>query len=112
MVSNYQLDFITSPVSRNVTTGEEVIFLCQHSTADGIGWKMNGTILNSISLPNITVTSNPLPDGGVLYKLIISAHQVFNTTLFTCVATFLDLGYSTVETLPAILLLQGLVFNL
>lgn len=90
-----------------MTIGEEVNFLCQHSTADGIGWKINGTILNSISLSNITVTSSPLPDGGVLYKLIIIAHQMYNMTTFTCVATFLDSGLSAMETYPAILLLQG-----
>ena len=90
-----------------MTIGEEVSFVCQHSTADGIGWKINGTILNSVSLPNITVTSSHLPDGGVLYKLIIIAHQTYNMTTFTCVATFLDLELSTMESFPATLLLQG-----
>ena len=90
-----------------MTIGEEVNFLCQYSTADGIGWKINGTILNSLSLPNITVISNPLSDGGVLYKLIIIAHQMYNMTTFTCVATFLDSRLPAVETFPAILLLQG-----
>ena len=90
-----------------MTVGEEVTFLCQHPTADGIGWKINGTILNSISLPNITVTSNPVPDGDVLYRLVITAYEMYNMTSFICVATFLDSGNSVVETLPAILLLQG-----
>ena len=90
-----------------MTIDEEVNFLCQHSTADGIGWKINETILNSISLPNITVMSSPVPDGGILYEMTIVAHQIYNMTLFTCVATFLDSGNSAVESLPAILLLQG-----
>ena len=96
-----------TPLPRNVTLEEEVVFQCQHSTADVIGWRLNGTLLSAYAHQNTTVSSIPLSDGGITYKLMIIALPEYNNTSIECVAVFLDPGLPIMETAPIVLLIQG-----
>ena len=49
--SNLTGVFIEIPRSQNVSVGETAEFRCQHSIADGIRWKVNGSVLRPIDFP-------------------------------------------------------------
>ena len=76
------------------------MFRCRHPTADGTNWKINGSFLKQIS-SHINVGNSR----GV-NTLSITARSEYNSTTVQCVVFFLDAP--RLETIPAILLIQGL----
>lgn len=101
------IGFTETPQPKNVSSGEIATFQCQHSTADSIGWKLNGTLLNVYTPPNTTVISYPLSNGDIVFRLIITAFQHYNTTQIVCIAIFPTEGLGAVESTPVTLLIQG-----
>ena len=84
------------------------MFQCQHSTADGIGWKLNGSLLSELNHRNISAISQPLPNGDVIYNLMFTALPEYNKTTVECVATFLSQEPAT-STVPVLVLIQGMI---
>ena len=86
--------------------GQDAQFSCRHSSADDVGWQINGSSLNRINLPGIT-TSISFVDGGVVNMLTIeSINTIFDSTTIECVAIFFD-GSPTEVTPAATLQVQG-----
>ena len=99
------VDFLESPSNMSVLSGvqTEAVFRCQHSTADGIVWRVNERPLREF--PNITVGSISL-----VHTLTVPARTEYNGTEVVCVAVFLDESLPNEETLPAILtIIAGLI---
>ena len=94
-------------MARNVSVGETVVFQCQHSTADGIGWKLNGTLLSELNHMNISAISLPLPNGDTIHNLMFTALPGYNKTIIECIATFLSQEPPT-STVPVLVLIQGM----
>ena len=94
-------------MSLNITVGTGAQFYCQHSTADNIGWLLNGTALGSFHPPGVN-TSGAAGSNGFLFMLSVATSKVHNysTSRVECIATFLD-GSLFRHTSPAILLVQG-----
>lgn len=111
MVTINATTFTTIPLAKNVSAGERVVFQCQHETADGIGWKLNGTLLNTFNPANVTATGLPLPNGNVIYNLILTALPRYNNTTIECIATFLNQEAPT-STEPVLLLIQGMLISI
>ena len=88
-------------MSVNVTMNTEAVFLCNHSTAVGATWKINGTVLRG--LPE--GVHSGLDSTGVHY-LTIMARPEYNSTMTECVALFTDSPVE--ETAPAIMMIQGI----
>ena len=80
-------------------------FWCQHSTADSIGWRINGTSLGSFHPKNVSTEGLTTPN-GLSHALIISAVAAYNETLVECVAIFFD-GSAPRVTPSVTLLIQG-----
>ena len=76
-----------APAQKTVAQGWEAGFNCQHSTADAIGWRLNGTTFLDKSLEGVSASSTSLA-GGVLNTLTIVAHPEYNQTRIGCVAFF------------------------
>ena len=86
----------------NVTTDQVAVFHCEHSTADSVVWKINGT--NSDNLPDSGSVVNET-NIGRSHTLSIRATPQYNATRVECVA--LSIGSSqSVTTTPAVLLIQ------
>ena len=102
-------DFAIIPLARNVSVGETVVFQCQHSSADGIGWKLNGTLLNELNhyVRNISAVTLPLPNGDTIYNLMLTALPGYNKTRIECVATFHS-KESAATTVPVLFLYKVL----
>ena len=96
------------PVSLNVTVGTEADFYCQHSSADIIGWQLNGRALGSFHPPGV-VTSGAAGSNGFLFILTVATSKAhnYNMSRIECIATFID-GSLLRRTHTAILLVQGL----
>ena len=91
----------------SVAVGDEAVFRCQHTGAELIGWNINGTSFGSQRSVNITAVSDPLPGGGVLHTLTISALPVYNSTIVSCIAGAFDSGSARERTPDATLFIQG-----
>ena len=91
--------FLRSPASLNITLDAVAVFQCQHPTADGINWRINGSGLRG--LPEGVITDR---NDGVFF-LIITALPVYNQTVIECVAFFSN--SPSEETDPAIMIIQG-----
>ena len=95
-----------TPAQRTVAQKQIARFDCQHSTADAIGWRLNGTTFLDRSLQGVSASSTSLA-GGVLNTLTIVALPDYNQTSIECVA-FFDTG-SPIEVTDIIMLtVQGL----
>ena len=94
--------FMIVPASRIGILGHVVTFQCQHSTADDIGWTMNGNSLGSNGNKTVQFGS----DDRAVHWLTINLTAANNNTEIVCIAKFLD--GSTQETTPAIVLVQGI----
>ena len=92
--------FLQSPASLNITVDTVAVFPCQHSTADGITWRINGTILRD--LPE-GVSTDQNSDGTII--LTITALPKYNQTVIECVALFTESPSD--DTDPAIMMIQG-----
>ena len=80
---------------------EVATFVCQYLSSDGLTWLVNGTPINKINLPDITISSS-----GTLRSLSIRTLLEYSGTTVVCVATFLD-GSPPIFTPPVTLLIQG-----
>lgn len=98
--------FIVTPSSRIWIIGHSTTFECQHSTADTVGWRVNGTSLGDIHNDNFRFNSN-MRNGSVVHFLTIAnPSPADNHTTIECVAAFLE--NSEQEISPhAELILQG-----
>ena len=95
---------IPSPLT--VAIGTKGKFRCQHSTADIVSWRINGTSLGSFHPKDVTTEGVATPD-GLYHVLTIGAVAAYNGTFIECVAIFFD--DSAPELTPAVpLLIQGL----
>ena len=99
--------FSIIPLARNASVRKTVVFQCQHSSADAIGWKINGTLLNELNHMNISAISLPLPNGDIIYNLMLTALPEYNKTIVECVATFLSQEIPT-SSVPVLVLIQGM----
>ena len=73
-----------------MAVGQDAQFSCRHSSADDVGWQINGSSLNRIDLPGIT-TFISFVDSGVINMLMIeSIDTIFDSTMIECVAIFFD----------------------
>ena len=95
-----------APAQKTVVQGRKARFVCQHSTADAIGWRLNGTTFLDRSLEGVSASSASLA-GGVLNTLTIVAHPEYNQTRIGCVA-FFDTGSPIEVTDTVVLIIQGL----
>ena len=99
--------FIEIPRSQNVSVNETAEFRCQHSTTDGIRWKVNGSVLRPIDFP-------PGVQQKVenrLYILTIIGMPEYNGTEVVGDAFHFYDGSSLEETEPAALLLGNSIIN-
>ena len=63
-------------------------FQCQHSFADAVGWRVNGTLLNVVKFQNISATSTPGFNGITTHILSIGTLVEYNGVTIECVAFF------------------------
>ena len=99
-----------TPTSLTVAVEQETAtFRCQHSTSDGIVWRVNGMSLDTMNPPNITTDRILLSSADVQYTLTIATLLEYNQTNVECVASFFDRLPVLTET--AVLLIQGLLLK-
>ncbi len=106
------LGFLQVPSSINVTVGQERRFRCQHSTADTITWRINGTRLSDNHPQNIVThtemsSSNNHSSVDVVHILTIQGAQIYNETTIQCEAVFFDTSPSEVSP-EVVSLVQGI----
>ena len=89
--------------------GTKAEFRCQHSTADSIDWRINGTSLGSFHPVNIS-TKGVTTNSGLFHALNIIAVPAYNETLVECVAIFFD-GLAPMMTPSAVLIIQGMYIH-
>ena len=82
-------------------------FWCQHLLAVVIGWRVNGMLLNSANLSNISVASILGVNGVSIRILSVGTLFVYNGTTIEYVAAF-D-GSLPEYTTPVPLLIQGIM---
>ena len=104
--------FLQVPSSINVTVGQERRFQCQHSNADTITWRINGTRLSDNHPLNIVThtemrSSNNHSSVTVVHILTIQGAQVYNETTIQCEAVFFDTSPSDLSP-EVISLVQGI----
>jgi hypothetical protein len=91
---------ILSPVSLNVIVDAVAVFQCQHPTAHGINWKINGSILQN--LPEGFSTDR---NDDRVFSLNIDAFAKYNQTVVQCVAFFAN--SPSEESEQSIMMIQG-----
>ena len=67
-------------------------FVCKHTNADFVGWRINGTSVgNTVTFPNnIHTTVMTDTDGIAVHTLTIEAQSEYNETIVDCVALSLN----------------------
>ena len=72
--------------------GEDIIFRCQHETADTIRWRVNSLLLGQNTPPNIIPNTFCDDNGNLVGTLTITARPDLehNGTMVVCVARFDD----------------------
>ena len=87
-------------------------FQCQNQFVDGISWRVNGTSVNLLNLPNISYES--MQDGrGTVFLLSIGALLRYNQSFIECDAVLFDRpSVPPIRTQPVMLLIQGSECNL
>ena len=83
--------------------GAEAEFRCQHSTADAIRWRVNGSLVGRSPPPDIILDLVYDVNGNLVDTLSITARPEYNGTEVVCVARF-DNGSPAEQTEPATLL--------
>lgn len=93
-------EFFIIPKSYNATSGESVVFSCQHKNADHVTWNISSRELSGLFLRSIN---------GALYQLstFVGTEHILdlNGTRVWCVAILN--GFPPQESSPAKLLIQG-----
>ena len=99
------IGFLEVPQSTVVAIETEAIFTCRHVSTDRVFWIINGTTsLDESCLPNITISSDSLPDSDITYSLTISGLATYNGTYVQC-AVYVEVQPD--RSIPATLLIQG-----
>ena len=93
--------FLISPASLNVTVDTVAVFQCQHPTAHGINWKINGSILRDFP----DGFSSDRSDG--VFSLNIEALAEYNQIVIQCVAFFAD--SPSEESEQSLMMIQGIL---
>ena len=104
-MSDREEQFVAVPTDQTVLQDETAVFLCQHSSADAVGFRLNDERITNLT--NIGINSMQLDDGGVLHVLSIVANPKYNLSDINCVALFFD-GSPVQSTSAAQLTIQGL----
>ena len=78
--------FTEIPVSVNISVGEAAEFSCRHSTADVIGWRVNGSLISQVNPPH-GITIEFIRGGS---KLAIVGRPDFDGIEVVGVARFLS----------------------
>ena len=94
-------EFPLSPMSLNITLDTVAVFYCQHTTANVITWRINGTSLGDFP----EGVSSAIISGGI-FTLMIAALPDYNLTVIECEALFSD--SPSAQTEPAIMMIQGM----
>ena len=83
------------------------VYMCNHSRADQISWRVNGGVLGVEIFPlNITSNITLLPGGGSIHTLTIGGRFEHNETTVVCSAAFND-GSVPELTPPVMFQIQG-----
>ena len=100
---------VPSPLIMTVAVEQGIAtFQCQHSLAVAIGWRVNGTLLNTVNFQNISATSVSGHNGVSTHILSIGTPLKYNGTAIECIATFID-GSPPQVTTSVPLLIQGII---
>ena len=99
------LDYDVIPTSLTVAPNSTAIFRCQHHTAIGIGWHVNGTAFIP-SNPDITPNTDRDRGGRLVYTLSIVARLIYNYTQIQCVAFFIDMA-PELSPVATLIILEG-----
>ena len=65
------------------------IFICQHPTANAIGWRLDGKPLLNSHLDNVSAVTTSVT-GSIQNILTIVANPQYNLTEVECVALYFD----------------------
>ena len=86
------VDFAEYPSNITLPFGSEIqaVFRCRHSTADTIGWIVNGSSVGQNPSPDIIPSTITDDDGTLVHTLTIIARPEYNGTEVECVAVFFD----------------------
>ena len=98
--------FIEVPFPLNVTIGKDAEFRCKHANADFISWRVNGTSLDRVPLPDVIIATNLTTDGIPIHTLTVTANPQYNGTVVECVALFISVQPFEL-TPPVTLRIQG-----
>ena len=91
-----------------VAIEERHVFMCNHSEADVISWRINDRVLDVDIFPlNVTTDIISLPGGGRVSTLIIEGLPEHNETTIRCAAIFDDRSIPVVSP-SVIFLIQGM----
>ena len=93
--------FLISPTSLNITVNAIAVFQCQHPTAHGINWMINGSILQDLPEGFSTDRSDDR-----VFSLNIEALAEYNQTVIQCVAFFID--SQSEESEQSLMMIQGI----
>ena len=94
--------FLITPASLNVTVDTVAVFQCQHPTAHGINWKINGSFLQDFP-DGFSIDRS---DDGV-FSLNIKALAEYNQTVIQCGAFFAD--SPSEESEQSLMMIQGIL---
>ena len=110
---NTELGFLIIPSSFNATERQERKFQCQHSSADTVVWRLNGTRLAEYYPPNVTTLARS-PESTenstvttFVHTLTIEAVRLYNQTIVQCEAIYFSQPHLNEISPPALSLLQG-----
>ena len=101
--SSCHLAFIEAPTSQNVLIGQDAAFRCQHSTADTIRWRINGSLVSRSNIPD----GVGLDADGLVEILTITGRLDYNGTEVECVARFDNGSPELVSNPPALLIVTA-----
>ena len=78
------------PITQVVATGAQAVFRCRHSTADFLGWRVNGSLVGRNPPPDIIPDIIHDDNDNLVDTLTITARPQYNGTEVVCVARFDD----------------------
>ena len=102
---------VPSPPVMIVTMEERHVYMCNHSQADRIFWRVNDGVLGSeVDPPNVATEPISLPGGGRVYTLTIGGLPEHNETSIQCSAAFDDESIPEQVTPKVTFLIQGQLY--
>ena len=101
--------FIETPRPGIVADGSDARFRCHHRRTNRITFLVDGLSLNDSLVENASIVALPDRNGRSLFILMFEATQVLDGSTIVCIAVFRN-GCPNQETLPALLLIQGIAY--